>query len=84
MRPDDVPFDSTAFKDYRRRGKRRPGQWTWRARYRRSQRLFAAWNAANNRASIRAETAAACGPRGPGRRSIKEQPLRLVNQETRS
>lgn len=57
------PFHS--FKDYRRRGKKRPGQWTWRARYRRSLRLFAAWNAANNRISIRAETAAARGPRGP-------------------
>jgi hypothetical protein len=63
-----------AFKDYRRRGRRRPGQWTWRARYRRSQRLFAAWNAANNRASIRAETAAFKGPRGPINRFRHKEP----------
>ena len=54
-----------AFKAYHRRAPKRPGQWTWRARYRRSQRVYAAWVAGNNRASIRAETAAACGPRGP-------------------
>ena len=74
------PFCS--FKAYHRRAPKRPGQWTWRARYRRSIRGLRAWHAANNRISIRAETAAACGPRGPGRRSIKEQPLRLVDQET--
>ena len=71
---DDGPFCS--FKAYNRHGKRRPGQWTWRARYRRSQRLFAAWNAANNRASIQAETAAARGPRAPRKHPLDQEPSR--------
>ena len=71
------PFCS--FKAYYRRGKKRPGQWAWRARYRRSQRWFAAWNAANYRASIRAATAAAGGSRATKR---KPDRLRLATKET--
>ena len=63
-----------AFKAYHRRAPKRPGQWTWRARYRRSQRVYAAWVAGNNRASIRAETAAACGPRGPIKHPLNQEP----------
>ena len=63
-----------AFKAYHRRAPKRPGQWTWRARYRRSIRGLRAWHAANNRASIRAETAAAKGPRGPIKHPLNQEP----------
>jgi hypothetical protein len=54
-----------AFKAYHRRAAKRPGQWTWRTRARRTMRLYRAWMARNNRISIRAFTAAARGPRAP-------------------
>ena len=48
-----------------RRGAHRPGQWGWHARVKRSERAERAEQAYCGRASIRAETAATKGPRGP-------------------
>jgi len=64
----DGPF--CAFKDYHRRGKRRPGQWTWKARARRTIRAWRAWCASLNRQSIRGHNAAPWGPRAPKRHPL--------------
>ncbi len=64
----DGPF--CAFKDYRRRARKRPGQWTWKARARRTERIWRAWCGALNRQSIRDHNAAVRGPRAPKRHPL--------------
>ncbi len=53
---------------------RRPGQWGWHARAKRSDRAERAERAYCRRASIRAETAAAKGPRGPIKHPLNQEP----------
>jgi len=45
--------------------RKRPGQWTWRARYLRTERIYRAWMARNTLISIRDNSAAPRGPRAP-------------------